>query len=210
MRRAVFLDRDGVLDLPVIREGKPYPPASVAELEITPGASEALASLREAGFCLVMVTNQPDVARGSQDREVVEAINGRVKQELDLDAVYVCYHDDVDACACRKPKSGLMTEAARVLDLDLSSSFMVGDRWRDIEAGHGAGCKTAFIDYGYDEALTVDPDKIVGSLIDAVSWILAACCHENADRSARVLGAVGPHRTADAQKTATEKSEDDD
>jgi len=173
MRAAVFLDRDGVLNLPVIREGKPYPPASVEELEIVPEAPEALAALREAGFVLIMVTNQPDVARGRKDREVVEAINGRLRDELGLDAVYVCYHDDVDDCACRKPKSGMMTEAARTLDLDLSSSFMVGDRWRDIEAGHAARCRTVFIDYGYAEALTVAPDKTVRSLKDALTWILS-------------------------------------
>jgi len=172
MRSAVFLDRDGVLNLPVIREGKPYPPASVEELQIVPGAAGVLASLRKAGFCLIMTTNQPDVARGTQAREVVEAINGRLKDELGLDAVYVCYHDD-GQCTCRKPQPGMLTEAARVLGLDLSSSFMVGDRWRDIEAGHAAGCRTAFIDYGYDEALTVEPDKTVDSLAEAVEWILA-------------------------------------
>lgn len=173
MRSAVFLDRDGVLNLPVIREGKPYPPESVDELETVPGAREALVSLRKAGFCLIMVTNQPDVARGNQDREVVEVMNNRLREELGLDAVYVCYHDDVDACDCRKPKPGMLTEAARSLHLDLSSSFMVGDRWRDMKAGHGAGCRTVFIDYGYDEALTVHPDKTVRSLKEAVTWILA-------------------------------------
>jgi len=180
MRSAVFLDRDGVLNLPVIRDGKPYPPASVAELAISPGAVEALASLREAGFCLIMVTNQPDVARGTQAREVVEAMNDRLRDELGLDAVYVCYHDNVDACDCRKPKPGMLTKAARMMDLDLSSSFMVGDRWRDIEAGHDAGCRTVFIDYGYDEALTVKPDKTVSSLSEAVEWILAASREESA------------------------------
>jgi len=180
MRPAVFLDRDGVLNLPVIREGRPYPPASVAELQTMPGAPELLASLRKAGFCLIMVTNQPDVARGTQDREVVEAMNNRLRDELGLDAAYVCYHDDVDACDCRKPKPGMLKKAARDMKLDLASSFMVGDRWRDIWAGYEAECRTVFIDYGYDEALTVKPDKTVESLAGAVAWILAVSREQSA------------------------------
>ena len=180
MHPAVFLDRDGVLNRPVVREGKPYPPQSLDELDVLPGVPEAVVSLHEARFSLIMVTNQPDVARGTQSQDVVDAINDRLKDQLGLDAVYVCYHDDGE-CTCRKPQPGMLTEAAQTLDLDLPSSFMVGDRWRDIEAGSRAGCRTVMIDYGYDEALTVKPDKTVSSLEDAATWILAVSGHKTAD-----------------------------
>ncbi len=114
-RRAVFLDRDGVLNRAVVRDGKPYPPASLEELEILPGVAQALKELRDAGFLNVVVTNQPDVATGKQRREVVEAINASLSEKLTLDVIKVCYHADADNCACRKPKPGMLLEAAREL-----------------------------------------------------------------------------------------------
>ena len=175
--RAVFLDRDGVLNRAHVREGKPYPPASPAELEILPGAVEACGALREAGFLLIAVTNQPDVARGTQLREVVEAINQVLHNHLPLDDIQVCYHDDVDRCPCRKPEPGLLLKAARDWDIDLSASFMVGDRWKDIEAGRRAGCKTIFVDHGYAEKEPENPDHRVSSLMEAVGWILQHGTH---------------------------------
>jgi D-glycero-D-manno-heptose 1,7-bisphosphate phosphatase len=171
--RAVFLDRDGVVNRPIVRDGRPYPPASLAELEILPGVAEALTALRGAGFWLIMVTNQPDVARGTQRREAVEAMNQVLMGSLHLDECRVCYHDDADACACRKPKPGLLLDAAREYRLDLSASFMVGDRWRDIAAGRNAGCQTVLIDYDYDEPEQIEPHVRVGSLVEAACWITA-------------------------------------
>jgi D-glycero-D-manno-heptose 1,7-bisphosphate phosphatase len=170
-RRAVFLDRDGVINSAVVRNGKPYPPASVEELEILPGVAAALERLRHEGFMLIVVTNQPDVARGTQSREVVEAMHDLLNTHLTLDAILVCYHDDADRCECRKPAPGLLLEAARAYNLDLAASFMVGDRWRDIEAGRRAGCKTIFIDYQYDETMMSEPNMRVGSVSEAVEWI---------------------------------------
>ena len=172
MRQAVFLDRDGVLNRAIVREGKPHPPASLAELEILPGAVEACTALREAGFLLIAVTNQPDVARGTQRREAVDAINQALCDRLLLDDIRVCYHDDADHCPCRKPKPGLLLRAAQDWDIDLSASFMVGDRWKDIEAGRRAGCKTIFVDCGYAEREPHSPDYRAGSLVRAVDWIL--------------------------------------
>lgn len=171
-RRAVFLDRDGVINRAVVREGKPYPPAGPDELEVLPGVPEALDRLRAAGFRLVVVTNQPDVARGTQRQEVVEAINAALRERLPLDGFKVCYHDGADNCSCRKPAPGLLLEAARELQVDLASSFMIGDRWRDIEAGRRAGCQTVFINYNYAERQPRSPDISVQSLIEAVDWIL--------------------------------------
>lgn len=172
MRRAVFLDRDGVLNRAVVRDGKPYPPAGLEQFEILPGVVEACLTLRAAGFILVVVTNQPDVARGTQQREVVEAINEALRAQVLLDDIWVCYHDEPDGCTCRKPRSGLLLQAAQDWQIDLANSFMVGDRWRDIEAGRRAGCATVFIDYGYTEPQRSVPDCSVRSLAEAVDWIM--------------------------------------
>lgn len=172
MYRAVFLDRDGVLNRAFVRAGRPYPPTNLDELEMLPGVVEACDALHKAGFLLIVVTNQPDVAEGTLRREVVEAINQAISNQLPLDDIRVCYHDDVDHCLCRKPKPGLLLEAARDWEIDLSASFMVGDRWKDIETGRRAGCKTVFIDNKYSEKDPSCPDHRVSSLIEAVSLIL--------------------------------------
>jgi D-glycero-D-manno-heptose 1,7-bisphosphate phosphatase len=170
---AVFLDRDGVLNYPVIREGKSYPPPSVAELAIVPEAREALSDLKARGFLLVVVTNQPDVARGTQQRATVEAIHAELKSAMPLDDFFVCYHDSGDDCDCRKPLPGLLLQAAGRYSIDLASSFLIGDRWRDVEAGWSAGCRTVLIDYGYREKEPSHPPNArVSSLRAAVDWIL--------------------------------------
>ncbi len=175
LKRAVFLDRDGVINRAVVRVGKPYPPGSDSEMEIDPDAPTALALLKQAGFLLLVVTNQPDVARGAQRRETVEAIHARLREALPIDDVYTCYHDDADGCACRKPKPGLLLEGAARHGVDLSASFLVGDRWRDIDAGHAAGCRTVWIDRGYGERGPSSPAAArVASLREAANWILAA------------------------------------
>jgi D-glycero-D-manno-heptose 1,7-bisphosphate phosphatase len=173
-RPAAFLDRDGVLNEPRVVEGHPHPPASVAELVLAPGAGAACARLHDAGLLLVVVTNQPDLARGTADRASVEAINGELRRRLPLDDVLVCPHDDGERCECRKPAPGLLHEAAARWAIDLARSVMVGDRWRDVEAGHRAGCSTVFVDRGYDERRPAAPDLVVGSLEEAVPWILRA------------------------------------
>jgi D-glycero-D-manno-heptose 1,7-bisphosphate phosphatase len=173
-RPCVFLDRDGVLNEAPVRRGRPYPPSSVEELRILPGVPRSCAQLSEAGFALVVVTNQPDVARGTTDLERIHDIHDRLQEEIALDAIYICPHDDVDGCACRKPRPGLLVQAASDLDLDLARSYMVGDRWRDIEAGRNAGCHTIFVDRGYDEKQPLAPGAIVTGLPEAVTWITDA------------------------------------
>lgn len=173
MRRAVFLDRDGVINRAIVCNGKSYPPSGVDELEILPGVPEALARLRAARFHLIVVTNQPDVARGTQTKEAVEAIHVVLQAQLPLDEFRVCYHDDEDCCTCRKPQPGLLLKAARDRRINLVTSFLVGDRWRDIEAGRRAGCTTVFVDHGYAEAERCQPHACVRSLAEATDWILA-------------------------------------
>lgn len=170
---AVFLDRDGVLNRAFIRGGLPHPPTSLRELEILPQVPEALRALKLLGYTLVVVTNQPDVARGTLSRRVVESIHARLGSELGLDAILTCFHDDGDACACRKPKAGLLFQAARELDIDLTASFMIGDRWGDVEAGRRAGCRTFFIDRGYAEKSPTACDFRVASLAEAADIIAA-------------------------------------
>ncbi len=172
-RRSVFLDRDGVINKAIVRNGRPYPPASLAEMEIVEGVLQALQALKDAGFLLIGVTNQPDVARGTQKKEVVESINLALMRALPLDEILVCYHDDGDDCACRKPKPGLLSQAAERHSIDLPGSFMVGDRWKDVEAGKRAGCTTILIDYHYAEREPPSPpDCRVHSLRQAASWIV--------------------------------------
>ncbi len=171
--RAVFLDRDGVLNRAIVRSGKPYPPASARDLEILPGVEGILEDLKRAGFLLLVVTNQPDVGLGIQSRETVEAIHDQLRAQLPLDDIYVCYHTDSDCCDCRKPSPGLLLRAARQYGLDLPSCYMVGDRWRDIDAGHNAGCKAILVDYNYQEQKPQkQPIAIVRSLREAGDWIL--------------------------------------
>jgi D-glycero-D-manno-heptose 1,7-bisphosphate phosphatase len=173
LRRAVFFDRDGVLNEAVVRDRKPFPPTSVAEVRFSSGARDAVIELRAAGFATVCVTNQPDVARGTLDRDVAESINRYVAESLGLDDFVACYHDDRDDCPCRKPKPGMIFDAASRLSLDVTRSYLVGDRWKDIEAGFAAGCRTVFVDRSWDErGGTAKPDARVETPLDATRWIL--------------------------------------
>jgi D-glycero-D-manno-heptose 1,7-bisphosphate phosphatase len=173
LRSAVFLDRDGVLNEAAIRNGRPYPPDSLEDMRIVANVRQSLTRLKNRGFLLFLVTNQPDVARGTQKRETVDAINTRLRETLPLDGALTCFHDDADGCGCRKPKPGLMTAAASEYGIDLKRSFLVGDRWRDIDAGANAGCRTILIDYGYDERPPhAKPDARVRSVEESVDWIL--------------------------------------
>lgn len=171
-RSAVLLDRDGVLNEAVVVAGRPYPPASVDQLVVLPEVIAVCEQLREAGLLLIVVTNQPDLARGTADRASVDAINRELSRRLELDDVLVCPHDDGDACACRKPAPGLLHQAAERWGLELARSVMVGDRWRDIEAGRRAGCATVLIDRDYRERRAEAPDLVVHALSEAVPWIV--------------------------------------
>ena len=170
--RAVFLDRDGVINAGIIRDGKPYPPDGLEDFQLLSGVKDAVIVLHEAGFKLIVATNQPDVRTGKQTKSVVEAMHQMLVRDLPLSDIRICYHINEDACACRKPKPGMLFDAAKQWNIDLSASYMVGDRWRDIEAGQAAGCRTVFIDYGYSEKQPDSPDFVVSSLAEAVPFIL--------------------------------------
>jgi D-sedoheptulose 7-phosphate isomerase len=181
-RAAVFLDRDGVINRAVVRDGKPFPPAGMHELELLPEVASSLSALKARGFAVYVITNQPDVTRGTQTREAVENIHQFLSSSLPIDDIFVCYHDDNDECGCRKPLPGLLLEARSKHNIDLSRSFVVGDRWRDIDAGHNAGCKTVLIDYGYRErAPERPPEATVRSLREAADWIISSVLKESTD-----------------------------
>jgi D-glycero-D-manno-heptose 1,7-bisphosphate phosphatase len=172
-QRAVLLDRDGVLNRSYVREGVTRPPRSLAELDVLPGVPAAVRRLARAGFALVGVSNQPDVARGTQTRAAVEELNAALVERLGLLAILACYHDDRDGCGCRKPRPGLLHEAARRFGLDLSQSVMVGDRWSDVVAGQAAGCRAILIDTPLSGAERCTPEARARDLAAAVELILS-------------------------------------
>ena len=170
-RAAVFLDRDGTLVRTSVTNGVPVPAHTVAELDVLPGVTEALDRLRRVGFALVMVTNQPDVARGTLERGTVEDMHAWLRHKLALDEIACCYHDDADACTCRKPLPGMLVDVAERLDIPLADSFMVGDRWRDVEAGKRAGCRTILLRHAYS-GTSVQADFEALDLREAAEIIL--------------------------------------
>jgi D-glycero-D-manno-heptose 1,7-bisphosphate phosphatase len=177
--RAVFLDRDGVLTVPQFRDGRSFAPRRLAEFQIYEEAGRSLAALREAGFLLIVVTNQPDVGNGLVDRAVVEEMHSRLSKLLPVDAIEVCYHRQRDHCDCRKPKPGMLRRAAERLGIDCARSFMIGDRASDVEAGRRAGCRTVFIDLGYVDERPLAPGFVVSSIGEAARLILRQaepCC----------------------------------
>ena len=173
MTAAVFLDRDGVINRSEVREGKPFAPTTLEGFEFLPDVREAIVALGDSGYRIIVTTNQPDVKKGILDKAVVEAMHERLRQELAIDDLKVCYHLKEDRCNCRKPKPGMLVEAAAEWGIDLDRSYMVGDRWSDVEAGRAAGCRTIFIDYQYKEERPDNPDFTVASLAKAVSLILS-------------------------------------
>jgi D-glycero-D-manno-heptose 1,7-bisphosphate phosphatase len=169
----VFLDRDGVLNEIVLRNGSPGSPRLLSELRVVAGAALALGRLRDAGFTLICVTNQPEIRRGFLSRDNLEAIHAELRRQLPLDDLLVCPHDDEDRCDCRKPKPGMLLQAAAQNDVRLPASYMLGDRWRDVGAGARAGCRTVLLAGDHqDRAPDVAPDVRVHSLDEAVAWIL--------------------------------------
>jgi D-glycero-D-manno-heptose 1,7-bisphosphate phosphatase len=172
MKKAAFLDRDGVLNRAILLDGIPKPPYSIEEVEILDGVVEAIQILRIHGFVPVVVSNQPDVARGDVTQLQVNAINNHIGAETNIEYFYTCFHDEADRCDCRKPAPGLLYRAAIELDLSLDESYMVGDRWRDISAGQSAGCENFYIDYSYPEMKPKMPYKKVSSLLEAVNLMV--------------------------------------
>jgi D-glycero-D-manno-heptose 1,7-bisphosphate phosphatase len=172
-RPGIFLDRDGVLNEAFLGDGSPIPPRTPADFRLLPGVVEACTTFAEHGLALVVVTNQPDLARGALSRADLEAMHDVLRTSLPLDAIMVCEHDSAEGCPCRKPRPGMILEAARALDLDLDASVAVGDRWRDIDAARRAGVHAVHIEWNHGESLRQSPDATFSSLFEARDHILA-------------------------------------
>jgi len=175
-RRAVFLDRDGVVNHAVVRNGKPHPPSSPPDFRLYDDVVDGCARLKTASFLLVLITNQPDVGRGTQSREAVEAMHLKLQSALpSLDRIEICYHGGErygQPCDCRKPRPGLILRAATELNIDLKESYVIGDRWRDIDCARAAGCRAIFIERGYKEKLRQTADVTVANFKEAVNAVL--------------------------------------
>jgi D-glycero-D-manno-heptose 1,7-bisphosphate phosphatase len=156
MHRAVFLDRDGVINKVILRDGKPYSPRKIDEFVINDGIKEVVQHLKEKGFKVFIISNQPDLARGEITQDVLDTMTQKVRSVIPIDDVYICPHDDYHKCSCRKPKPGMLIEAAKVWNIDLVTSFLIGDTWKDMEAGKSAGCKTILLDAPYNQDVQCD------------------------------------------------------
>ena len=167
MKKAVFLDRDGVINRALVKDGLPESPKSLNELEILPGVKESILRLKKLNFICLVVTNQPDVQREKIKKNTIIKMNNFLKKKIELDDIFVCYHDDQDNCNCRKPKPGLLLQARKKWNVDFKKSFIVGDRWRDIQAGKKVGCKTIFLDYRYKDIKPKNPDFVTDTLLNA-------------------------------------------
>jgi D-glycero-D-manno-heptose 1,7-bisphosphate phosphatase len=170
--KAIFLDSDGVLNKAIIKDGKPVAPTTLAELEIPGEVKPSLDKLKAAGYLLICVSNKPDIERGLMTQEMVDAIFQKIRDELPLDDICICYHENSN---CYKPKPGLLLDAAKKYAINLAQSYMIGDRWRDVGAGQNAGCKTIWINRHYAEKQPDPPaDFTANSLAEATEWILGS------------------------------------
>ncbi len=172
-KAAVFLDRDGVINVNEVRDRRPYAPTKAEDFRLLPGVEQAVRRLKDAGFLIIVATNQPDVANGITPLATLEEMHAMMRKKLPVDDIKICYHTDADACDCRKPKPGMLLAAATEHGIDLARSYMVGDRWRDVAAGKAAGCVASIlVEYDYDEPKPDSPDAVVASLSEAADWIL--------------------------------------
>lgn len=171
--RAVFLDRDGVINRSEVRRGKPFAPCRLEDFRLLPGVANAVQALKRAGFLVIVVTNQPDIGHGWTEQAVVEAMHDKLRRAMPIDGVMMCPHCQDEGCDCRKPKPGLLLRAAKQWNINLKKSFMVGDRWSDIVAGQAAECYTVFVNRGYEKTRLATPDNCATSLISATRLILS-------------------------------------
>jgi D-glycero-D-manno-heptose 1,7-bisphosphate phosphatase len=183
-KRAVFLDRDGVLNYSIVENGRPYAPRRVEDFRVYDEAPSAVARMRAAGYATVLVTNQKDVGAGATSREALDAMHRVLTDAVPLDHIEIC--TCIDECPCYKPNPGMLTDAAALLGIDLSRSVMIGDRWRDVGAGKAAGCATIFIDRGYTEDLRDTPDHVVDGIAAAATIVEAMASPRTPDTMRKV------------------------
>ena len=172
--KAVFFDRDGVLNIPSVLNGKPYAPRKFIDFKIYDGVKESLEKIKSAGFFIVVITNQPDIGNGLVDIKEINVMHEFLKKELPIDYIEICPHSQTSNCNCRKPKPGLIFSAVDKHKIDLSKSWLIGDRWSDIVAGVSSGLKTIFIDHKYTEKTqNFGPDYVVSTTQKACELVLS-------------------------------------
>ena len=164
MKKAIFLDRDGVLNNVNVNKGKPFSPSSFKEFKVLPNVRSTIEKFKLLNYLCIVVTNQPDISRGKISKNEVSKMNNYLKKQIKIDDLFACYHDDVDECECRKPKPGLLFFAGKKWDIDFKKSYLIGDREKDILAGNAAGCKTIFIDNNYGEKKPLSQNFTITSL----------------------------------------------
>jgi len=172
MHKAVFLDRDGVVNKSQVINGLPVAPKTFKDFEILDGVDWAICELKKYNWLVFIITNQPDISRGKILLNQVDSMHKFLMNNLPIDEIRVCSHDDSAKCSCRKPAPGMILDLQKKYSIDLGSSFLVGDRWRDISAGNVVGCRTIFIDHGYNEKQPEYHTHKVSNLVEATKWIL--------------------------------------
>ncbi len=173
--KAFFFDRDGILNQSIIKNQKPYSPNIPNELKLNREFLPFIKNLKKKKFIIIVVTNQPDIKRGKMTKYSLKTINTKIKNFFLIDEIYVCIHDINDKCSCRKPKPGMLKKASKKWDIDLKKSFLVGDRFKDIQAGNSVGCTTIFIDYNYNETKPKSYDykyKNISKMIKEIGKII--------------------------------------
>tara|TARA_Y100000741_G_scaffold362569_1_gene348606 strand:+ start:242 stop:787 length:546 start_codon:yes stop_codon:yes gene_type:complete len=169
--KTVFLDRDGVINKPYIKNGKSFAPTKFNEFSIYPEAKESVRILHSLDFKVIVITNQPDIARGLILDSDISKMNSKMFNDLNIDDIFICPHSEEDNCNCRKPKPGMILEAKKKYKIDLNSSFLIGDRFTDIQAAKNTGCKSIFIDRNYNEKKPIFQEANVKNILSAVNFI---------------------------------------
>ena len=172
MNKAVFLDRDGVINKTIIIDGKSYAPRLLKDFKIFPKVKSDVKKLKNNGFKVFVITNQPDIGNKLLKKKTLNEMHSLLKTKVSIDKIYYCPHTRSDRCKCRKPKPGMIIKASNESNIYLKESYMVGDRKIDIDAGLKAGCKTIFVNNNYYEKKPTKQEKTVKSLHAAVRYIL--------------------------------------
>jgi len=201
MKKAVFIERDGVLNQAFVNGRQQVGPASLAEFRLQEGVLPLLARLKEAGFLLLVTTNQPGIARGDLSRRELDRMHDQLRRLIPVDDIFICPHDDPDRCPCRKPRPGLFQEARCKWQLNMNASFVVSDKWQDVEAARSAGCTSILIRSAWNGA--AHPDLILQDFGSVVEKILSLQPPQAPSQppSAEALKISSPAKTAPAVRS---------
>src|SRR2546425_1474666 len=170
MKRAVFIERDGILNEVGVGPKNPIVPLTLEEFRIKKEAEPSLKKLKKAGFVLIVTSNQPGLSRGYQSRRELDRMHDLVKRCFPIDDLMICPHDESDHCPCRKPRPGLLIEAAFKWHLNLDHSFVISDKWQDAEAARTAGCtslllKSPYVGQVHHDFVLSDLETIVEKIL---------------------------------------------